>query len=142
MCGCKQGVRPCFYLDNTDWNEDREMTTHNLLLVGFQDCHPEDSQLDITIPKSQTLIKNSCGTLFPCSKPEKEQFQRTQGMSDYLIGQDRTTSEAIHRHCLGLLRAPLKRYFFIMNQSTASKKCYSKSMERLKLYLKVTNAVL
>ena len=87
-----------FYLDNTDWNEDREITTHNLLLVGFQDCHPEDSQLDITIPKSQTLTKNSCGTLSPCSKPEKEQFQRTQGMSDYLIGQDRTTSEAIHRH--------------------------------------------
>ena len=56
--GCKQGVRPSFHLDNTVWNEDREMTIHNLLLVGFQDCDPEDSQLDITIPKSQTLIKN------------------------------------------------------------------------------------
>ena len=83
---------------NKDWNEDREMTTHNLLLVGFQDCHPEDSQLDITIPKSQTLIKNSFGTLSPCSKPEKEHFQRTHGTSDYLIGQDRTTYEDIYIH--------------------------------------------
>ena len=74
------------------------MATRNLLLVGFQDCHPEDSQLDITILKSQTLIKNSFGTLSPCSKGEKDQFQRTHGMSNYLIGQDRTTSKDIYIH--------------------------------------------
>eukprot|EP00794_Sanderia_malayensis_P014546 gene14546-16049_t len=93
---CMKGARPVFHLDNADWNEDRLQTTHNLLLVGFQESDPAKFILDVNIPKSQTLNPNNFGELLPCNQPSKNQFQRQTACSNYVISQENTISQACY----------------------------------------------
>eukprot|EP00794_Sanderia_malayensis_P004466 gene4466-5059_t len=93
---CMKGARPVFHLDNADWNEDRLQTTHNLLLVGFQESDPAKFILDVNIPKSPPLNPNNFGELLPCNQPSKNQFHRQKACSNYVISQDKTISQACY----------------------------------------------
>ena len=87
--GLRKGVLPIFHLDNSAFvfAEDSDVTTHALLLLGFQHNTPntnftEEVKLGPLIP-SRKLINHNFDTLMPCTKPNQTHFILSETCKNY-----------------------------------------------------------
>ena len=83
-----RGVFISFHLDNTDFAEDLYLTTHNLILVGFQsktDAEPVDIEgLDIdSSSRSLTLLPNRFNQLLDCAKPDTSAYVQPESCRNF-----------------------------------------------------------
>ena len=83
-----KGLFISFHLDNTDFAEDLYLTTHNLILVGFQrktDAELVDVQgLDIdATSRSLTLSPNRFNQLLDCAKPDSSAYVQPESCKNF-----------------------------------------------------------